>query len=161
MDFGDITDNIPVIISIVVLILLQFFLRRKRSPVTNQVGIIQNLINEIRLNNRLADVFNPGKAGKKFMDTSWRLYGNKLDFLERELHTDVTDTYMLIEDYNQQITSAKKFKSTSYLASIDIDRLKDLLDDTQEGLEDWLVARTGSDQTTPKSPSLFGDFTGR
>ncbi len=161
MDFGDITDNLPVIISIIVLILLQFFLRRRRSPETNQIGIVQNLINEVRLNNRLADVFNPSKAGKKFMDTSWRLYGNKLDFLERDLQTEVSDTYMLIEDYNQQITSAKKFKSTSYLASIDIDRLKDLLDDTQEGLEEWLMSRTGTTETTPKSPSIFGDFTGR
>ena len=143
------------------MILLQFFLRRRRSPETNQISIVQNLINEVRLNNRLADIFNPSKAGKKFMDTSWRLYGNKLDFLDRDLQTDVTDTYMMIEDFNQQITSAKKFKSTSYLASIDIGRLKDLLDDTQEGLEDWLMKRTGSDETTPKSPSLFGDFTGR
>ena len=161
MDFGDISGNLPIIISIIVLILLQFFLRRRRSPETNQVGIIQNLINEVRLNNRLADIFDPSKAGKKFMDTSWRLYGNKLDFLERDLQTDVSDTYMMIEDYNQQITSAKKFKSTSYLASIDIGRLKDVLTDTQEGLEEWLMTRTGTDETTPKSPSIFGDFTGR
>ena len=161
MDFGDISDNIPVIVSIVVLILLQFFLRRKRSPETDHIGIVQNLINEVRLNTRLADIFNPSRAGKKFMDTSWRLYSNKLDFLDRDLQTDVSDTYMLIEDYNQQITSAKKFKSTSYLASVDISRLKELLTDTQEGLEEWLVARTGTDETTPKSPSIFGDFTGR
>jgi hypothetical protein len=161
MDFGDISDNLPIIISIVVLILLQFFLRRKRSPETNQIGIIQNFISEVRLNLRLADIFNHSKAGKKFMDTSWHLYGSKLDFLDRDLQTDVSDTYMLIEDYNQQIASAKKFKSTSYLASIDIDRLKDLLTDTREGLEEWLSLHSETGEITPKPPGIFGDFTGR
>ena len=95
MDFGDISDNLPIIISIIVLILLQFFLRRRRSPEINNIGIVQNMISEVRLNLRLADIFSHSKPGKKFMDTSWRLYGSKLDFMGRELQTDISDTFSL------------------------------------------------------------------
>ena len=81
MDFGDIGSSWPLIVAVVVLLLLQIILRRRRGPETNNVGIVQNLISEMRLNLRLAEVFNHGKPGKKFLNTGWKLYGSKLDFL--------------------------------------------------------------------------------
>jgi len=161
MDFGDFSDNIPVIITIVVLIVMQFFLRRKRSPAMSNLGIVQGLLSETRLNLRLAEVFSYSRPGKKFMTTTWKLYQNKLEFMDQRLRANVSDTFILLEDYNGQISSAKKFKSTSYLSSIDVDRLEELLAETQEGLEQWLSSREGTEEATPKPPGIFGDFTGR
>ncbi|MFC2070592.1 hypothetical protein ACFLTB_05435 [Chloroflexota bacterium] len=161
MDFGDIGDNIPVIISIVVLIALQFFMRRRRSPDADNPGIVQGLLSEVRLNLRLTDIFSYSKPGRKFMATSWKLYGDKLDFLNGQLQSTVSNTFLLVEECNQQIASAKKFKSTSYLSSVDIGKLKDLLTDSQKGLEQWLSSQSGTEEAAPKPPGLFGDFTGR
>ncbi len=161
MDFGDISDNLPIIISIVMLILLQFFLRRKRSPEATNLGMVQGLLSEVRLNLRLTDIFTYSKPGRKFMTTSWTLYQNKLDFLDQSLRGTISDTFLMIEEYNLQIASAKKYKSTSYLAAMDMDRLKDLLTGTEEGLEKWLSSHSEMEDATPKTPGIFGGFTGR
>ena len=143
MDFGDISENLPIIISIIVLIILQFFLRRRRAPAATNLGIVQGLLSEVRLNIRLTEIFTYDKPGRKFMTTSWQMYKNKLDFLEQTLQGALSDAFTMSEDYNQQIAAAKKYKSTSYLASIDVDKLKDKLTKSREGLEEWLQAKVG------------------
>ncbi|MFC1901266.1 hypothetical protein ACFLYN_06725 [Chloroflexota bacterium] len=162
MDFGGITDNLPVIISIVVIIILQFFMRRKRSPDANNLSIVQGLLSEARLNLRLTDIFSYGKPGKKFLTTSWKLYGSKLSFLDSRLETSISNAFILAEDCNQQISAAKKYKSTSYLSSVDISKLKDLMTDTVEGLEEWLSSKSDMevDEASNKMPGMFDDFTG-
>ena len=161
MDFGNTSDFLPVIISIVAVLLLQYFLRRKRSPNANNISIVQGILSEARLNLRLIDIFSYSKVGRKFMTTSWKLYGSKLNFLGNQLETTISDAFMRAEDCNQQIASAKKFKSTSYLSSIDIGKMKEVFTDTVEGLEEWLSTRSEAEiESATKTPGIFGDFTG-
>jgi hypothetical protein len=160
MNLGNLSDNIPVIITIVVLILLQFFLRRKRSPETSNAGIVRGILSEVRLNLKMVDIFDYSKPGRKFMTTSWHLYQNKLEFLDQKLQTMISDTFRMCEDYNEQIASAKKYKSTSYLASLNMTKLGGLLGKTQEGLEEWLASRPETAEAATKAPGVFGDFTG-
>jgi hypothetical protein len=163
MDFGNAGDFLPVIISIVVILLLQFFLRRRRSPNADNISIIQGILSEARLNLRLIDIFSYSKIGRKFMTTSWKLYGNKLSFLGSQLETTISDAFMRAEECNQQIASAKKYKSTSYLSSIDIGKMKEVFTDTVEGLEEWLSMQSESEieRATDKTPGMFDDFIGR
>jgi hypothetical protein len=160
MDFGNLSDNIPVIVAIIVLILLQLFFRRKRSPDASNGAIASGILSELRLNIRLADFFSYSKAGKKFTTTSWTLYHNKLDFLNQAQRNAVSNAFVLLEEYNQQIDSAKKFKSTSYLAGLNMDKLNSLLVKAQESLEEWLSSHPDAESGT-KIPGIFGDFTGR
>jgi hypothetical protein len=149
------------IISIIAIIAFQFLFRKKRSPDANNATIVQGLLSEIRMNSGLVDLFTYDKPGKKFMTTSWQLYQGKLDFLSQELRRTISDTFMLAEEYNQQISSAKKTKSTSYLAGLDMGKLKTLLTKSQQGLESWFSAHSSMEEATPKTPGIFGDFTGR
>ncbi len=155
MDFGDISETLPLIISVVVLLLFQYIARKKRPANANNSTIVQSLISDISMNIRLADYFNYSKPGKKFTDASWKLYQDKLDFLDQPVKGTLTDAYLLIDEYNQQISSAKKYKSTSYLSALDMSKLKQLLEKSQRGLEEWFSANAGTESPT-RTPGLFG-----
>jgi len=44
----------------------------------------------------------------------------------------------MAEDFNRQIDAAKKHKSASYLANINVDNLRKPLVRGKQGLEEWL-----------------------
>jgi len=159
MDSWD-PGNILIIAVIIGLLLLQFFLRRRRSPATTQQQIVQDLLPEVRFNLRLAEVLTLSYQAKKFIITSWQIYQNKLDFLDQPLQATLKDAYTIAEDFNQQLSIAKKHKSSGYMASIDLAKLKEKLTKSREGLEAWLLAKTGTKEPTQKPPSMFDIFFG-
>lgn len=155
MDFGSIEENLPLIALVIALILLQFFLRRRRSPETSQLRIAEVLASEVRVNLRLAEVLADGEQIKRFITTSWTMHKNKVDFFEQALQVNLTDAFTIAEDYNQQVNAAKKFKSVGYIASIDVEKLRDKLTKCKEGIEQWFLAKTGSKEPPPKTPGMF------
>jgi len=161
MDFGDIGGNIPIIVTIIGLILLQFFLRRKRTLETTPREIAQSLLSEVRLNLRLVEVFTFHWRAKKFITATWQRSKNKLDFLDQSLQITLSDAFTMTEDFNQQIGAAKKYKSTSYMASVDMDKLKVTLTKSEQGLEQWLTSEVGTTEPSTKHPGIFDDWTGR
>ena len=119
MDFGDIGENIPIIVMIVGLILLQFFLRRRRKPEITHQEIARNLLSEVRLDQALAEIFPLRQKPKKFETVSWQINRTKLDFLDESLQVALSDAFTTIEDFNRQIEAAKKHKSASYMVNVD------------------------------------------
>ena len=161
MDFKDIGANLPFIIGAIALVAIQYFLRKRRGPEANQQEIVQNLLAEVRLDLRLAEVFSFQYQAKRFMTTTWQLNKNKLDFLGKALEASMSNAFTMAEDYNQQIAAAKKYKSTSYIASVNMDKLKGLLAVCQEGLEQWLVLKVGSKDPPLRTPGVFDDLLGK
>ncbi len=161
MDFGDISENIPLIVTIIGVIIFQIFMRRRRPRETTHAQIVQNLLAEVKLNLRLAEIYTFDWRAKKFTTTAWQRNRNKLDFLEQPAQTALSDSFIMADDFNQQISAAKKYKSTSYMASVDVDRLIISLTKGQEELEHWMESKTGSSEPEVKMPGIFGDFTGR
>ena len=161
MDFKDVGANLPFIIGAIALVVIQFFLRRRRGPGANQQEIVQNLLAEVRLDIRLAEVFSFQYQARRFMTTTWQLNKNKLDFLAPKLQESVNNAFLMAEDFNQQIAAAKKYKSTAYMNSINIDKLKELLDASQQGLEQWLLLKVGSKNPPEKEPGVFDDLLGK
>lgn len=155
------TQNLPLILGALALIVFQYFVRKKRSPVLNQQELAQNLAAEVRLNQRIAEFFSFEYKARRFLTTTWQLNRNKLDFLDKALQTNISDAFMMAEDYNHQIDEARKYKSTSYMANINIDKLNGLLAKCQEGLEQWLLLKTGSRNPVEKMPGMFDDLLGR
>jgi hypothetical protein len=156
-----IIDNLPVILIVAGLILLQFFLRRRR-PEVGQQDMVQGLASEVRLNQAIAEVFHQQKKPRRFETVGWQRHKGKIDFLERSLQSSLSRAYEMIEDFNLQIASARKYKSMDYLAGVGVEKVKDPLAQSREGLEQWLLARTGSRQPPPRYPGLFeGLFGGR
>ena len=73
----------------------------------------------------------------------------------------LSDASAIVEDFNQQIGAARKYKSASYMASVNMDKLKEPLAKSKQGLEEWLLARVGTKEPSPKYPGVFDDWTGR
>ncbi|MFC1957612.1 hypothetical protein ACFLX0_02225 [Chloroflexota bacterium] len=158
MNFDAIAENLPFFAAIIGFILLQFFMRRKHKRGGTQQEIAQNLLAEVRLDLALTEVFRFHWRVKKFETVSWHLNRNKLDFLPQSLRVSITDTFTMAEDFNQQISAARKNKSTSHMASVDVARLKVPLLKSKEGLEQWLMSQTGTKAPPPKYPSVLDDF---
>ncbi len=160
MDFSGIEENLPLIFIIIALILLPFFLGRKRRAAAMPQEIARNLLSEVRLNLSLAEVYSVNGRVKRFETVSWQLSKSKLDFLDRSLRAALTDAFAIAEDYNQQVDAAKKYRSGSQMANINIDKLKGSLTKSKEGLEQWLMSKVGTKEPPPQYPgimdSLFG-----
>ena len=156
MDFG----NVIIIVAILALVLLQFFLRR-RKPETLHGEIAQSLLMEVRLNQALAETFHLRQKPKKFEVTIWQRNKTKLDFLSQSLQVVLSDAFMMADDFNRQIEAARKYRSTSYIVNVNIDKLKEPLAKSKEGLEEWLVANVGRKEPPPKYPGLFDSLFGR
>ena len=162
MDFGDIGANIPTILTVVGLILLQFFLRRRRKPEVTHREIAQGLLTEVRLDQALVESFHLRRKPKKFEAVSWQLNKTKLDFLDQPLQVALSDAFTTIEDFNRQIDAAKKHKSASYMINVDVGKIKGPLSKSKQGLEEWLQSTTGTNEPPPKYPGMLdGLFGGR
>ncbi len=161
MGIGETWGTVPLIIAILGLVLLQYFFSRRRRSQTVPRDIARNFLSEVMLNLALAEAFDPHWRVKKFETVSWQLNKAKLGFLDQPLQTALSEAFAMIEDFNRQITAAKRYKLDSYLVSINIDKLKKPLTRCQEGLEQWL--QTGGDMKEPpsKSPSVFDSWLGR
>ena len=162
MDFSGIEGNLPLILVIVAVHIGAIFLGRRRRTATMPLEVVRNLLSEVRLNLSLAEVYSLNGRVKRFEIVSWRLNKSKLDFLNQVLQAALTDAFTMAEDYNQQMDIAKKHRSAGYLASINVDKLKESLAKSKEGLEQWLLSKVGTKEPPPKHPSLIdGLFGGR
>ena len=162
MDFAAIEGNLPLLLVIVALILLPLFFGRKRRSEARPQEIVRVLLSEVRLNLSQTEMYRSGRQVKKFEAVSWGMHKGKLDFLSQSLQAALSDAFMMVEDYNQQIDAAKKHRSAGSLASINADKLKGSLTKSKEGLEEWLMSKVGTKEPPTKYPGLFdGLFGGR
>ncbi len=160
MDLGDLEGNLPLIIAIIGLILLQFFFSRRRRAKTGPQDIARSLLAEVTLNLALAEIFYAHWRVKRFEIVSWQINKTKIDFLDQPLQTVLSDAFMMAEDLNRQIAAAKKHKLDSYLAGSNTERLKESLSKGQQGLEKWLLPKTGKDEPATKYPGVFDGLLG-
>ena len=159
MDFDTIWGNAPLIGAIVVVWLLLSFLR-KPKPELKQQEIVQNLLFAVKLNQVLVETFPLRQKPKKMELVSWQRNKTRIDFLQQSLQSALSDAFSIAEDVNQRVEATKKFKSASYLAGIDINKLKEPLARSKEGLEEWLKTNVGTIDPPPKYPGLLDGLFG-
>jgi len=161
VDFSSISDNLPLLIGILAVIVMQVLLRRgKKSEKTNQ-EIVHSLLAETNLNHAALEVFLTRDDPKRLTVASWQRNKNKLGFFDQSLQTVLTDAFMLADEFNQQLSVAKKYKSSSYLATVNTRRLKETLIKSREGLEQWLLKNVGRKEPPPiKYPRVIDGLFG-
>ncbi len=155
MDFGEIGTNYLVILAIVVLLALNIFLKRRRAERTSP-EIALGLLSEILSNQKLAEDFQFHLKVGKFKTVSWNRNKTKLDFLDQSLCTALDDAFSMADRFNQDIDAAMKHKSVTYLSGIDVDKLKEPLAKSKQGLEEWLQANMGTQPLSGRRGCLFG-----
>jgi len=156
MDLGDLQSNLPFIILIVVLIVMTFVMRQRRSEKT-PVDIASSLFMDVRQNLGIVESMGAQRRPRKLKTDSWRRNENKLEFLDDSLRRELSNTFHLTEDYNRQVESVKNYQSSAYMSIISVDKLKRSLINSQQGLEEWLKANAGQGgQTSQRQGCLFG-----
>ena len=152
--FEDIGRNLIILLPILLLILFNIFFRKRRGERT-QPEIVTSLLSEIALNQQIMEAFIQKWQARKFRTDSWQRNKDKLGFLDQELQNTLARAFSLAEEFNRDIDSARKYKSSSYLAGISADKLREPLARSRQGLEEWLQSSGGQATMTTGRRGLF------
>ena len=151
MDFGDLGDIgkiLTYLIPAIILILTNVVFRKQREQ-KNQLSLVRSLLSEIDYNQKLIEAFSMQLQTRKFKIAAWQRNKDRMDYIDSSLRYTLADAYETAEEFNREIDAAKKHKSASYLASIQVGRLRKPLDSSKQGLEEWLALN----QSKGKSPA--------
>ena len=140
---GDIGRNLIILVPMILLVLFNIFRKRRRGERT-QSEIVISLLSEIGLNQQIVEVFLQRGGARKLKIGSWQRNKDKLEFFDQKLQECLAKTFNMVEEFNRATDAARKFKSSSYLVGIPMDKLKESLTLCRQGIEEWL--RLNEDQ---------------
>ena len=156
MDLGETGINILLGILIALLLVANFFFRKRKAEKT-PLGKAVGIFSELRHNQKLTGTFSFHWGSKKFKTASWKRNNARIDFIPMEIRATLSKAFDMVEDVNQRIDAAKKYKSDSYMAAIDVDKLKVPLARGAEQLQIWLQENVNNPEFLPKRRrGLFG-----
>ncbi len=147
--------NILLGVAIVVFLILNVIFRRRREEKT-PLGRVASIFVDISRNEKMIDNFGLSRGYKKLNTGGWRRNSNKIDFLPQELQVELGKVFDMAEEINGRIEAARKFKSQSYMAGIDVSRMQAPLAKTKEQLQLWLQENMQNPEYAPKKRGLFG-----
>ncbi len=150
----DIGGNLIILIPLILIILFNIFFRRRRGERT-PVEIVDSLYADVVANQQIIESFNVQWRPKKFKMGSWNRNKARLNFLAQELQTNLTHAFEIAESFNQDMDAAKKYKSSSYLSGISVEKLRGPLDRCRQGIEEWTRENKDQVATAQRRRGLF------
>ena len=156
MDFGDMGQSVGLIVLVIVIFIASIFLKKRKGDSAAPMIIAMTLLRDVDKNQKLVQAFHFNWKTKKFKTENWKKYNSNIGFISEELSKHLSAAFMISEDFNERIAEAKKHKSSSYLATIQVDRLSVPLAKSREGLEQWVEENWGNSALYPKRRGLFG-----
>jgi hypothetical protein len=151
---SELLTNILIGVALVLMLGLSVVLqivRTQRAPLGRVVGILSNIIK----NEKFVENFSFHRSMGKLKAGAWKRNKNKINFLPQEILTSLSRLFEMVEDVNERIDAAIKYKSDSYMAGIDISKLKEPLAKNKEQLQEWVQANMNNPEYLPKKRSLF------
>jgi hypothetical protein len=152
MDFGAVGERILFVVVAIALVLL-ISLIRGRNPRKERIDIVGTLLEETKLNIILAQTFENQPQQRLFHVTGWQLRRKKIDFLDKELVEEINNSYDIALDFNKRLKATTKAMSNKK-ETIDIEKLRTGFPRIKQGLEDWLLAKTGTADHKAKPPGI-------
>jgi hypothetical protein len=147
-DFGDFGNILIILIPVILLIVFNVFFKKRKAEKT-QPEIAMGLLSEVAANQNITEAFLNKAQIRKFRIDSWQINKGNLDFLDQKLRDELAKTFGMAEEFNRAVDASRKFKSSSYLEGISVDRLKESLTRSRQGLEEWFEANKDQTMTTP------------
>jgi hypothetical protein len=141
-DWEEIGKIFSYLIPVVVFILVNIFFRKQQEQ-KRRLTVVKSLLSEVEHNQKLMEAFLMRWQTKKFKTANWKKNRDKMDYIDQGLRTTLAGAYEIAEEFNKEIEAAKKYKSPGYLASIRVDRLREPLAKSRQGLEEWLELNKG------------------
>ena len=153
---GSFWQNFGLLIPIIIIIIFGV-LKKRRGGGKTRLEVAVGLLSETNHNLKIMDAFSSNwRVQKKFKTGNWNRNQDKIDFLDQELQNNLADAFDLAEDFNERIAEAKQHKSTSYLAGIQADKLREPLTKSKEGLTEWVQANFQTEMSQRRRRGLFG-----
>ena len=147
-NFGDFSNTLIILIPIILIILFNVFFKKRKAEKT-QPEIAMSLLSEVAMNQQIAKASLDKSQIKKFRTDSWQRNREKLDFLSQTLRDELAKTFGMAEEFNRAVDATRKFKSSSYLEGISVERLRESFDRSRKGLNDWFEANKDQTAMTP------------
>jgi hypothetical protein len=135
-DWSEIGKILSYLIPVVIFVIFNVFLRKQQEQ-KRRLEVVKSLIAEMDQNQKLMEAFLLQWQYKKFKTGNWKRHKDKLDYIDQGLRATLASSYGIAEGFNKEIELAKQQKSVSYLAGIKMDKLKDPLAKSRQGLEEW------------------------
>ena len=153
------TDNwisIALLALLVIMVVANVFLKGRKME-KSPVGKMMVIYMELNSNKRTLESFGATRHYKKFKTGAWKRNRDKLDFLPYELQTSLADAFDMAEDYNQRIVAASKFGSQSYMAGIDVEKMRKPFEQTVQEIYAWIQENMDDPELAPKKKrGMFG-----
>jgi hypothetical protein len=141
---------------LVVLVLVANVYFRKRKMEKEPLGKVVVMLADLDKNYKLTENFSFHRGIQKQKTGNWKKHRNAVDFLPVELRTKLDRAFEMSEDVNERIDAARKHGSDSYMAGIDIDKLKEPIDKSRQELREWLQENINNPEFASKRRGLFG-----
>ena len=136
-DWSEIAKVLSYLIPIIIFILFNVVFKKQREK-QRQLGVVKSLLSETEYNSNLVDSFSMRSQMKNFKTATWKRNRDKMDYIDQSLYSTLADAYEIADGFNREIDAAKKHKSASYIAVINVSRLTKPLAKSKQGLKEWL-----------------------
>ena len=136
---GEGSSQWTMIIPLIGLIVFSSVMKRRKTESTPQ-DIASGLLSDLNANQGIVEHFGSQTRPVKLKVGSWERNNAKLGFLDDVTRSSITNFFKMAEDFNQQMDTAKRYKTTSYISGINTERMKEPLVKGREGLQEWMKA---------------------
>lgn len=141
--------NILIGVVIFLMLALNFYVRARRTG-RSPLGRVAGILSDVNRNEKMVENFGSQRKAAKLRTGGWRKNRDRVDFLPQELLMALSRVFEMFDEVNVSIEAAMKFKSTSYLAGIDVTRLKEPIARSKKQLAEWLQANLQNPEYQPK-----------
>jgi hypothetical protein len=145
-----------IIFLVLILFLFWSFSRRRKMStpkVDAAIGILANVNDNLRV---MEDHNLSWQSKKKFQTGGWKLYKDKVDFLDSSLISSLNQAFTLAEDYNSRIDYARKNKVLSTLQDLQVEKIREPLTKSKDGLVAWLKDNMQTELQSKKRRGFLG-----
>ncbi|MFH1650870.1 MAG: hypothetical protein ABID87_02030 [Chloroflexota bacterium] len=155
MQISETMMNVLLGVLILGLLVVNFFVRKRKSdkaPIGMAVGVYVEVSKNLKMIDNGTLHWNSGGLRVK----NWQRNHDKLSFLPSDILDNLAAANRVVEEVNQQLEYARRYKSDSYLQGIDFKRLKAPLEKVQQPLLEWIQENLRNPAYQPKRRGLFG-----
>ena len=155
MELSETALNILLGLGVLVLMVVNFIIRKKKSEGT-PLGMVVTILEELRFNDKHTEDFSYHRSFGKFRTSNWNKYKVRLAFIPTNVMMTVSKAMDMCDEVNERISTAKRYGSDSYMAAIDVEKLKKPVEGAKDMLYNWLQENMDDPELQPKRRSMLG-----
>lgn len=155
MELSETTINILLGLAVLLMLAVNFFVKKRKMEST-ALGRVVTILDDLRHNAKVAETFSFHHTIQRFRTSHWYKGKDKLDYIPIDVRSRLEKAFDLAEDANERINAAKRHGSNSYMAGIDVDKMKQPISIADQILREWLQENMDNPELQPKKRGLFG-----